>query len=386
MSKGGRFAKNNAQNTEKKKTGGFAKVLIALGVVLVLALAGVVGMTVYQYTMVRMAANKPTVPTLPPETIAVTEPVETEPVETEPTVPATTEPLYEASGKDIINFMLIGDSAREGEDSRLADTQMLVTVNKIDKTLTLTSFQRDTWLKLADYEDHDCGKGRINLAYHLGYKWGGVGGGIKMVSDTIEQNFGAKIDHSVIVDFDIFMELVNMLGGVRVHLNEDEAKYLNKDLNQHFSSDPYHFEDTTGKDKVSLDGMAALSYARMRHSNGGDSDIKRTARQRAVITDIVKSLMDMSFSEIEALTTELLPMVTTDMTKEQIKTCMFELIPILPQLTINQQSIPAPDTYWSIEIEQGGITTYPLEFKPKENREIVMKIAEADQLAVQPAG
>ncbi len=392
MAKGGRFAAKKPDKKEKKSTGAVTKVLVTLGIVLVLALAGFLGVTVYNFTMIRMEANKPTVPTLPPET-APAQVVETglaEETVTEPVPTETTLPPFEASGKDIINIMLIGDSAREGEDSRLADTQILVTVNKQDKTLTLSSFLRDTYLKLADYipeegQKHTCGKNRINVAYHLGYKWGGVGGGLKMVNDTIQQNFGVEVDYNVVVDFDIFMEVVNLVGGVRVHLNADEAAYLNEDLNKALGYPAYNYEATTDY-KVCLDGMSALSFARMRHSNAGDSDIKRTARQRAVISGLLSAVKDLSFSDIEKLASEVLPMVTTDMTKEEIKTCMWEIIPLLPQLTISQQSIPLDGTYWGIELMVGEIMTYPLDFDAKKNREFLMSVAEADQLAVQSVG
>ncbi len=391
MAKGGRFAAKKPNKKEKKSTGTFTKVLITLGVILVLAVACVMGVTVYHNTLISMEANKPTVPTLPVETVSAeeTEAVETEAV-TEPVPTETTLPPFEASGKDIINILLIGDSAREGEESRLADTQILVTVNKVDKTLTMSSFLRDTYLKLSDYvtesgQKHTCGKGRINLAYHLGYKWGGVGGGMKLINDTLQNNFGVEVDHNVVVDFDIFMEVVNLVGGVRVHLDADEAAYLNKDLNKALGYPAYNYEATTD-DKVSLDGMSALSFARMRHSNAGDSDIKRTARQRAVISGLIGAVKDLSFSDIEKLASKVLPMVTTDMTKEEIKTCMWEIIPLLPQLTISQQSIPLDGTYWSIELMMGEIMTYPLDFDAKKNREFLMSVAEADQLAVQSVG
>ncbi len=391
MAKGGRFAAKKPNKKEKKSTGTFTKVLVTLGVILVLAVACVMGVTVYHNTLISMEANKPTVPTLPVETVSAeeTEAVETEAV-TEPVPTETTLPPFEASGKDIINILLIGDSAREGEESRLADTQILVTVNKVDKTLTMSSFLRDTYLKLSDYvtesgQKHTCGKGRINLAYHLGYKWGGVGGGMKLINDTLQNNFGVEVDHNVVVDFDIFMEVVNLVGGVRVHLDADEAAYLNKDLNKALGYPAYNYEATTD-DKVSLDGMSALSFARMRHSNAGDSDIKRTARQRAVISGLIGAVKDLSFSDIEKLASKVLPMVTTDMTKEEIKTCMWEIIPLLPQLTISQQSIPLDGTYWSIELMMGEIMTYPLDFDAKKNREFLRSVAEADQLAVQSVG
>ena len=63
------------------------------------------------------------------------------------TVPRETEPGYGKMGK-VINVLLIGQDAREGEDSKNADTVLLVTVNKETKKITLTSFLRDTYISL----------------------------------------------------------------------------------------------------------------------------------------------------------------------------------------------------------------------------------------------
>ncbi len=384
MSKGGRFANNNVKDTQPKKKGGFAKALIALGVVLVLVAAGMIGYTVYDYTMDRMAANKPTVPTLPPETIAATEAVETQPVETEPAVTETLIPAHQASGKDIINILVIGNSAREGESSRLADTLILATVNKLDKTLTLSSFLRDAFVDLPDYMGHVCGSNRINVAYNLGYNWGGTAGAMEMTDITLKDNFGVEVDYNVEVDFDVFLDVVHLLGGVRVYLTAEEAAYLNKDLNQHFNTIHYEYEESL-EQKVTLDPMSALSFARMRHASAGDSDINRSARQRAVITSMLKEISKLSFDKIQELADIVMPMIVTDMTVEEIKTCMWEIIPMLPELTINSQVIPADGTRWSIEFMVGDVMTYPLAFDAKKNREIMMNIAEPDQLAAMAA-
>lgn len=38
--------------------------------------------------------------------------------------------------------------------------------------------------------------------------------------DTLEYNFNVKIDHYVLVDFDMFKSIVNKLGGITVEVTE----------------------------------------------------------------------------------------------------------------------------------------------------------------------
>ena len=88
----------------------------------------------------------PTVSQWPEETTpeAVTE------APTEAPTEAATEPDYGKTGK-IVNILVVGQDSREGEEHKLADGIMLLTLNKETHTLAMTSFLRDSYVKLADY-------------------------------------------------------------------------------------------------------------------------------------------------------------------------------------------------------------------------------------------
>ena len=80
------------------------------------------------------------------------EPTETTvPPTTEETVP--TEPDYGTTGK-IVNILAVGQDSREGENHKLSDTIILFTLNKETKTLTLSSFMRDMYVKLPNMWGH----------------------------------------------------------------------------------------------------------------------------------------------------------------------------------------------------------------------------------------
>lgn len=287
---------------------------------------------------------------------------------TEPTTVPTTLPYIE-SGKDILNILVVGQSARDGEDARMADTMILATINKETKTLTLSSFLRDTYLKLPDYKGHTCGKQRINVCYHLGWTWGGTAGAMEMMNQCLYNNFGIDVDYNIEVDFDAFIKVVDLIDGVEIDLTEAEAEYLNNDDLWVY----YDFEPGVQR----LDGMCALSYARMRKAEGdSDSDIKRTNRQRLLIEAIIDKVRDQDFFVLQNIANEVLPMITTNMTNDDITTCIWEILPLLPQLNIEKGTCPVETTYWGEIVDIGGYPASVLLFDEGHNRRLMMAITE----------
>jgi len=304
-----------------------------------------------------------------------TEPVmptqQTEPTEAteEATVPTTLP--YTPSNQDIINVLMVGQAAREGEEYRMADTMILATVNKTNKTITLTSFLRDAYVDIPDYKGKQCGWGKINSVYHLGWTWADTGGAMEMMNMCLKNNFGIEVDYNVEIDFNAFTKIIDVLGGVRIDLTEAEVKYLSKEI--------WYQEFVVGENR--LFGNAALEYARMRKADGdGDSDIKRTVRQRTLITALIKKLARKMSSEgldvLQGLANEILPMITTNMTNEQITTCIWELLPLLPELTIETGTCPVETTYWGEMIELGGYPSSVLKFYPDQQKKLMMPITE----------
>lgn len=374
MSKGGRYAKKNEHR-------GGSVVLVVIAVVLILAVAGSVGFLVYNKT-----AGKPQLQVMETTAPIVTEAPEiSQAVETtEETTEATTvvtEPPYQASGKSIINVLLIGQQSRAGEDARTADTMILATVNKNTKTLTLTSFLRDAYVQLPAFRTPS-GKQRINVCYHLGYLWGDTGGAMQKINECIKYNFGIEVDYDIEVSFDGFTDIIDMLGGVYVELTEAEADYLNADTR--------YVRREMQPGPIVLEGAEALSYARMRKANGdGDSDIKRTIRQRAVITSVFESVKNLSFSELQNLVNTALPMITTNMTDDDILTCMWEILPLLPELKIETGTCPVETTYKGVmmDIANNGQLASVLQFDRGQNTRLMQAITEepAPETATEPS-
>jgi len=324
------------ERKKPQKAGGWKKpVLIAVLIVVILIAALVVAAVVYYNSMLNKL-NRVQVPTIdysnletePVETTAATEAT----VTTEETTVATTEP-HVASSADYINILLVGQAARDGEAERFADTMILCTVNTYEKTVTLTSLLRDTLVQYPNYTDtngknHSGGKIKLTSIYHNGYICtNSTADAMGLMNQTLYSNFGIEVDYDVEIDFDAFIKAINLLDGINVELTAAEANYLND------FHDRYYYEVKEGKNW--LDGSTALAYVRMRKAEGdGESDIKRTARQRQFMEALLAKVKKMSLSDVQNLANEVLPLVSVSMTNSQITDLLMKMLPMLSGLEI----------------------------------------------------
>lgn len=221
---------------------------------------------------------------------------------------------------NILNILLIGQDRREGESRARSDSMILCTFNKETKQLILTSILRDLYVQIPGYQSN-----RVNVAY--------AAGGMQLLNETLEKNFGIQVDGNVEVDFTQFQTIVDLLGGVSIDLRQDEANLLNKTPGNAL---------TAGVNL--LTGEQALQYARIR-SLDADGDFSRTNRQRKVINAILDAYKNASLPTILSLLDDILPMITTDMNNLQIIAYALELFPLLSDVTIVSQRIPADGTY-----------------------------------------
>ncbi len=320
----------------------------------------------------------------PNPTISISE--STAPTEeaTEETTEPPTEPDYGETGK-IVNVLIIGQDSREGEESKLADGIMLLTLNKETRTLTTTSFLRDSYVKLADYRGHTCGWNRINTSYALGYSWYGDAGAMEMLNLTLENNYGVKVDANVELSMFSLVDIVDAIGGVDIELvGEEYTKMLEwqDQFNAQYEmlgiSWYRHVDIHEGMN--TLNGDMALAYARERHVNDADSDIKRTARQRKVMSAMLDKLVSMSPQQLNELIDKVLWWITTDLSKDEIKTYIKELTPYLFDLKLVSNQCPAEGTYWGemVELPDGLSGVLKIDFEA--NKRILQAVMNGEEV------
>ena len=385
MSYHGHFESQKQPGKPRKKKGKGLKIfLIVLAVLLVLIAAVVVwGISYYNKMM-----NKMNIVTLPENTYSHTEatttPTEAKQMETtketEATTVETTRPPMSAD--DIVNILVVGQAAREGEESHMADTSIVVSLNTYTGEVTLFSILRDTLVRPPDYRDtngrnHSCSPIKFTTVYNLGYTWGGKENGtvdaMAFTNATLLTNFGVEVDYNIEISFESFIKLIDFMGGIDVELTEAEAKYLNDD-------DVWVTYDVE-PGMQHLDGMAALCYARMRKAEGdSDSDIKRTGRQRQLIEALLGKIRNLSIPELQDVADELLPLITTTMTPSDIANLLMKALPLVKDLQINSHTIPMETTYWGgyKDIYGDGFEHSVLEFDAGQNKKLIRAITEAE--------
>lgn len=220
--------------------------------------------------------------------------------------------------ENIVNIMLIGQDARAGQGRQRSDSMILCTINKEAHKLTMTSFQRDSYVQIPGYSNN-----RLNAAYAFG--------GMELLEETLLLNYGVTLDGIVEVNFTGFTTIVDMLGGVTVTLTEKEANWIG-------------LQPGTQK----LDGEEALAYARIRKI---DSDFNRTNRQRTIITSLLKQSRNISLTRMHSLLESCLKLVTTNLSDKEIVQYALDFYPLLKDLTIESGSIPSKDNYVSAMID-----------------------------------
>lgn len=320
-----------------------------------------------------------TAATVPTEEVTVTsEPVEetTEPETTE----EATEPDYGETGK-IVNILLIGQDYRPGEEAhKLSDTIMLFTLNKETKKLTATSFLRDSYVNLPDYyRGHRCGWNRINTAYALGYGWFGDAGAMEMLNLTIQNNYGVEIDGDIEIGLETFEKIINIFGGLEINLVGDERTYMDGCVDNVLAEgmDPslvHYFDEGVNL----LNGREALWYARMRHANNADNDINRAGRQRIIVDKVLEKCKSMSIAQITEILDQVLPMIVTNISVEDMKLYIKELLPYIfdVELVSNQCPAEIDGSYWGemVELPDGLSGVLKIDFNM--NKKLMMELCE----------
>lgn len=219
----------------------------------------------------------------------------------------------------VVNILLIGQDRRPGQKRQRSDAMILCTVNTETKTLTMTSFLRDTYVKLPTFNGKKYSSNRLNVPYAIG--------GFEMLDECLMLNFGVEVNHNVEVDFSGFQNVVDAMGGVDIELTRSEARHLGGGLKEGMNH---------------LTGEQALAYSRIRKL---DNDFGRTNRQRKVLSALLEQVKHLGLAELLELADTIFPMITTDMENKDIVKYVTDFFPLLSELQIVTQSVPADGEY-----------------------------------------
>lgn len=191
----------------------------------------------------------------------------------------------EQKDPDVENILLVGLDARASSqyESR-TDSIMVVSIDKSNNSVKLTSFMRDTQVKIPGRTKPT----KINAAY--------VFGGIGLLINTMNNNFELDIQKFAMVDMWSAEKVIDAAGGVTINIKPSEVEHVNKlvnSTNQLFKkiSNPATALKKSGLQH--LDGRQAVAYGRIRYIG---NDQERTLRQRTVLSAMIQSFKKSSLS------------------------------------------------------------------------------------------
>lgn len=313
--------------SRKNNSGSVRIALIILCVVLALILVVMTGLGVYVTYLYRQMEYVEQEATLSPEdaqNIAIQDAESIDPDSTDNIIDENDiifnngDLNHIGQGEHIVNIMMVGQDAREGESVQRSDTMILVTFNTEKKTITLTSLMRDQYVEIPGF-----GRTKLNHAYQYG--------GMSLMNETLYNHYGIEVDGNFEVDFTGFEKIIDLLGGVELNLTAKEAKYLRGKGFRYV------------KEGVNvLPGESALWYARLRSI---DTDYARAERQRNVMMSLFEAYKEQSYTQMLSLLHEILPLLRTNMTMSEITGYALELYPMISGAEVKTLRLPADGTF-----------------------------------------
>lgn len=200
-----------------------------------------------------------------------------------------------------MNVLLMGSDQRPYDGGFRTDVMILMTINFDTKKINLTSFPRDLYVYIPGWS-----MDRINTAQ--------IRGGFELTAATLEYNFGVRPDHWALINFDGFVQLIDLLNGINVNV----AQKLRDQRDKHGI-----YTVRVGMNR--MDGETALWYVRSRKST---SDFDRARRQQEVLQAIFSKLLTLDMvKKAPQIFSTLGQSVETDMTYKELS----KFIPLASQ-------------------------------------------------------
>jgi LCP family protein required for cell wall assembly len=184
-----------------------------------------------------------------------------------------------------INVLLLGIDRRSGTGwVYRTDTIVVVTMDPATRAASMLSIPRDLQVTIPGH-----GEDRINTANVFGYSPDNPEGGPDLLKATMEANFGIPVDGYLMVDFSVFEEIVDTLGGIRVEVPRTlhDTRYPDPRPGDPYAFKTIHFDPGWQQ----MDGQRALEYARSRMST---TDFDRAKRQQLILLAIRERALSLS--------------------------------------------------------------------------------------------
>lgn len=169
--------------------------------------------------------------------------------------------------REPVNILVVGiDKAKsiKGEVRQgpwRSDVIMLARLDPVGERISILSIPRDTRVNIP-------GHGLEKMAHAHAY------GGMPLTVKTVEMLTGISVDHFVVVDYEVFARMVDIMGGIDIEVEKElTAK---------------HFQYTPGKTR--MNGKQAYEYVTNRDEP--QADIARIGRQQIFLFSLLGNIKE----------------------------------------------------------------------------------------------
>ena len=237
--------------------------------------------------------------------------------------------------KKVVNILLLGTDERSEEYSEArSDSMMILSINKRDNTWKVVSLERAMGVLIPNRQPDW-------LTHTFSY------GGPELVLATVRNHLKLDIDKYVRVNFAVFEDVVDAMGGIEISITDKEAEYLIHTCGGSFGIGLQEFN-----------GEFALQYARMRKI---DNDWKRVERQRKVISAMVTKAKTLNPIELNNLANVALGGIQTNLTKAEMSSLILHA-PFLINKEMEQLTVPVEDSFYT-DYDNTGKSMYIVDFQ-----------------------
>ena len=204
-----------------------------------------------------------------------------------------------------MTVLAIGTDVRSDDyRSGRADVMRAVRVDFQMQRVTALEFPRDLWVKIPGIERNlKTDRQKLNTAY----VYGNPDHGPSLLARTLDLNFGLKVDHYVVVNMNVFVDVVDTLGGLDVTIPAggiDGRTTSDRSQRLVFPEGPQH-----------LSGEQALTLARIRNV----SVFERAKHQNLVMCALREEIENPeTIFRLPAIISSFMDNIQTDLTPEQI--------------------------------------------------------------------
>lgn len=180
--------------------------------------------------------------------------------------------LKETDGRT--NILVLGSDKRSTGTvtSDLTDTILIASIGKLDNDVILISVPRDLWVQ-SPKGYHS----KINAIYAYG--------GVDELQQVLQNVLGIPTHYYTIINFDLFKEVIDILGGVNVNVEKAFTDRLYPIEGKENAPENQRYEVIAFTEGTQImNGETALKYVRSRKGNNDEgTDFARSKRQQKII-------------------------------------------------------------------------------------------------------